>query len=181
LDKIHFETDSLINWLHSCQHFQRDSSINLLHVSTQTRHWESRNHTFFSSGTNLGSTFLCTNLDKIHFETDSLINLLHVSTLVHDIERVRIRHHFLLVQIWAQRISVRFLDKIHFETDSLINLLHVSTLVHDIGRVKITHYFLLVQIWVRKFCVQIWTRFIPRQTHSSICYTAVNAYRTLGE
>jgi len=81
----------------------------------------------------------------------------------------------------GSKILCTNLDRIHFETDSLINRLHVSTLVHDIRRVGITHHFLLVQIWARKFSVCFWTRFILRQTHWSICYTADNTYTTLGE
>jgi len=119
--KIHFETDSLINLLHLSAFSERLINQSVICISVYTTLGEYRNHALFSSGTNLGSKFLCTNLDNIHFETDSLINLLHSCHItVHDFGRVGIAHYFLRVQIWARKFSVRFFG------DSLINLLHVS-------------------------------------------------------
>jgi len=78
LGKIHFETDTVIKLLLNISVYKfgqdsfRESLINqsLTQLSTfPTRHWESRNDTLFSSGTNL---------DKIPLRTDSLINLINL-------------------------------------------------------------------------------------------------------
>ena len=173
LDKIHFESDSLINLLHSCHRWYnvgfensvykfgqdsfRDWLINqsFTCVNACTRYRESRNHASFSSGTNLGSKIQCMFLDKIHFETDSLINLLYSWQHIHDIGRVPITHYFLLVQIWAQKFGVHFWTRL-ISRQTHYSICYMCQCLHDIGRVGITYYFLLVQIWVQKFCVPIW-------------------------
>jgi len=58
LDKIHFETDSLIKLLHLSTFPERLINQCVTQLPTfPTHHWESGNHALFSAGTNLGSQF----------------------------------------------------------------------------------------------------------------------------